>query len=303
MNDLVPAATITKDLTISDLLSLLWNGRLVVFITIILCLGHAFYIAFTMPELYRSSATLITYQPLSTRSETARGVLASNLLAPSARPSSLTQHRLVHQKFRSQDFILSFVSKYQLLPALFFDSEAVNKKGADLRISPLDLFLTETSQVIDRSHDQINKEFLRRLVIKSDYDKGIMEVSFDHESSLAAMELLSLLIAEMEAQVNAEMVVETKKISRKLEEQLEKATDVNLRLSITKTLEYQRAAESLVPALGYFPFIYTSRPFKPESRISPNRTFIVGRGLVVGTVLSVVLLLLFRAIDVRDTFH
>lgn len=288
-----------KDLKVSDLFELLWNGQGIILASILVFTVHGIYLATSADEIFRSSATLVRYHlPISSDSKFSSVPQFGSSLLTGANSSGERQHRVVDRKLKSRLFASRFISRHELSDILFLSDSLKKGEINNIKLMGLeDLRQLRVSSVNHTDHE-LYQRLHSRLHIQSDFKDGILIISFDHESRHAARDILNLLITDIELQINEDIMSEINDISRELEVQMNINSDVNVRELSSMVLQQHHTLGVLVPTLGYFPFIQVSDPYIPEFRVSPNRTFLIGRGLIIGSVVGFFILLLAQAFKV-----
>lgn len=288
---------------LTDLLSAIWKGKLVIFISSLLFSVVAVAIALYKNDIYSSEALLA---PVSSDKGFGGGGVSSQIGGIAALAGldlnsgkSIDNTQMALAILKSRQFLTNFISKHNLLPDILAVSHW--DKTQNKVYYNVDVYNPETSEwavnVLNPatkapSLQKAYSEFLKILNVFKDKDTGLVTIAVEHQSPYVAKNLVDLLIKEINQTMKERDVEEAKASLKFLNNQLKetsisdsKTVLFNLVEEQTKTIMFSNARKEYV--------LKTIDPaIVSEKKIRPSRAVICVLGGVLGVMFGVFLVII-----------
>lgn len=273
-----------KELTIINILKLLWKDKFVIVsITLLFSVSAVFY-SLSIQNYYTSTALLAS----TSSDSSAQSSMLSNMgglasLAGIQLPqSSGDKTDISITMMKSRQFFEHLVNKDPLiLPSLMAPLE-FDKNDNVLIFDPEQYIANEDKwirgvkepyQVIP-SIQESHKIFLNNFSIKKDDQTGFVDVSFQHISPYFAEYFLTLIVDEINEITRFKDLNDSKSAISYLEEESSKNSNRNIENSINALMQAEMEKQMLSQISQYYVFEYIDKPFVPELKSGPNRAII-----------------------------
>jgi uncharacterized protein involved in exopolysaccharide biosynthesis len=262
---------------------ILWRGRwMIITVTAACAVGTAIY-ALLAPPWYQAEVLLAPAKQKSTLGLT--GELGS-LAALAGLGLEETDSVEAIAVLKSRDFARAFIEEQSLLPILFekkWDASTQRWK----RDRPPDL--RRAVELFDR---KVRK-------VREDRRTGLVTLSVEWKDAKLAAAWANTLANRLNNHMRQRALAEAETNARYLRKELESTSVVVLQQSISRLLEREMEKVMLARGSAEFAFRIVDRADVPRLRSKPKRTLLVVIAVLLGTMVSVVVVLMRDAIRER----
>jgi hypothetical protein len=290
------------EIDLRELIKVLWQGKLWIIGTTFIAAIISVAIALSLPNIYRAEALLATNEGGGGLSSLASqyGGLAS--LAGIQLPAGETSKKTIGiAKLQSRKFMADFMERHNIIPELMAVS-AYNVNTGELSYDPT-VYDPET-RIWTRgvepplqnkpSSQEAFLDMTEILGVTDDNETGFVTVSIEHLSPLIAYEWVTWLVDDLNREMMLEATAEAQKSIDYLTDQLEKTQVVALEQVFFALIEEQMKTMTLANARDEYLFKTIDPAIVPEEKSGPNRALICLLGTLLGGMLSVLWVLIWR---------
>ncbi len=258
-----------------------WRGRWWVISSGLLCGVLMGIYAFTAEPWYRAQVTLL---PVENKS--AQGLLSqlgplsglAGLAGISLEGGSRAEPLAV---LRSRDFLRDFIERRQLITTLFADRWDAKRRQWD---TPPD----KSPDIRDAV--KYFDEDIRR--IGEDRKLGLVILTVDWTNPKMASDWANQIAVDINAKLRARAIQDAEKSISYLREQLATTTEVALQQSISRLIESQMQTVMVARGNEEYAFRVIDTAHPPKKRFKPQRSLLVLGGLLIGSMLACVWLVI-----------
>jgi uncharacterized protein involved in exopolysaccharide biosynthesis len=271
----------TTSIDISGLISYL-KAKVLALISIALFISAcSFILSLTIEDYYVSSARLTVSEDRSAPSggSGSAGLLGSISgfgMAGSPLNDKILQ---VQEIINSRDFFRTILSKPGLhdlivYPELIDNIEnhlALIHSSSESKEGPEPAALPPMDGKFFQAHSIFMKNFNFKMNLESEY----YSISYKHKSPVIAKEILDLIISELNRGKRQEVLQEANLALSYLYEELNKATNAQVRGSVSKLIEIQLKTKMIANMGDNYIIKVIDAPFAPLGKTGPLRLFVV----------------------------
>lgn len=287
---------------LTDLLSAIWKGKLVILISCLLFSVVAVVIALNKKDIYSSEALLA---PVSSDKGVRGGGLTSQIGGIAAlagfdlnSSKSIDNAQMALAILKSRQFLTNFIGKHKLLPDILAVShwdKLQNKVNYNL-----DVYNPETSEwAVEYLNPATNQpslqkaysEFLKILNVFKDKDTGLVTIIVEHQSPYIAKRLVDLLIQEINQTMKERDTQEAKASLNFLNAQLKETKISDSKIVLFNLVEEQTKTIMFSNARKEYVFKTIDPAIVSEKKIRPSRTVICILGGVLGIMFGIFLVI------------
>lgn len=294
-----------EEVDLRDLLAALWQGKWLIASFIVIGALIAGTYAFLQPNLYKSEALLApaesTEQNPASRLVQQYGGLAS-MAGIDLGDGGTDRTQIALAVLESRAFLINFINRHELLVPL------IAAKGWDSK---------RQEWIIDRDiYDPESGEWLREveppkpkrptdleafavlkehLSVSQKQDTGLITVSLELMSPVAAQDWLAKLIDDLNNRMRQRDIEETEKTISYLNEQIESTSLAEMRQAFFQLIENQTQRQMLAKVRDQYALRIVDPPVVPEKKSAPRRVFILALGVILAGMLAV-MVIFFRAV-------
>ena len=255
--------------------TLLQAWKTIVGITI-LCTVLAVAYALYLPDIFKAETILA---PAQEDESGARSLLDKfgGLVAIAGVQEKDTSFMIrVYGTLNSSQFIRTFISKYNLLPSLFFDQwdESINT-----------WLLKDKSEI--PTLDDGRELFQSMLSIDEDIKTGLTSISFEWHQPNLATNWVNNLVKELNQALRQRAIDDSNKKVGFLEKELAKTSLEDMRKVLYSLLESEKQKAMLANVNEDYAFEVIDPAVAPKTRDKPKRKLIVALGGVCGGFLGI----------------
>jgi len=300
-----------EELTFSELLLILWQGKWVVISVSLFVLALFTVYAVNMPNIYKSEALLA---PAEANTSSAMsgiggqlGGLASlagvNLGSPSGDQSALAIEIIKSRKFASD-----FIVRYDLLKDLMA-AEKWNPKVNQIQYDPDVYDNQEKKWVRDASFPYKQKpslqeayeKYLEFIKVSADKTSGLVTISATHVSPTVAQNWVNWIVEDINKVMKNRDVREANKSIAFLTKQLEKTAVAEMKGALYSLIEEQAKTIMFANVRDEYVFKTIDPAIISEKKHKPSRAIICILGLLLGGFLGGVVVLIRYFIKLEST--
>lgn len=285
-----------QNLEVQDLISAIWNNRILVVSFTTLSIVISIIVALSLPNYYQSSAVLAPVDDdnslqsqLSSLSGLA-SISGINIPKQSVDKSSEALKRLESFKFFSEHF-LPYINLEDLL--------AVEKwiPKTNKVIYKENLFKESTKTWVRRaaypkkkipSDQEAYKKFRNIITIAQDNKTQFIFLSLEHKSPFIAKQWMDILIDNINKSMREKSEEEVIKSIIFLNENLQNAKLSEVKEAIARLLETQIKNQMLISSNEDYVLKIIDSPIVPEEKFKPRRAIICISGTIFGFLLSII---------------
>jgi hypothetical protein len=290
---------VSDEVDLYEIIKKIWHAKLLIFVFTVFSGLFSIYYALSLPEIYRSEATLMPANNISTPSNSNSGVIGSlaGLTGLYSTPQ-VTKLEEAIQVIRSFNFFEELIgssiqiqdilavkdwdpiSNTLIYDELIFDQESlIWLREVEFPREP-----TPSSSEAFEAFSQI---------INIENTGGFINLSIDHQSPYIAKNWVEEIINKINQRFIMNDKLDSENALSFLNDQINRTNLVELRQGIADLIQQQTRTLMLVEANPDYIFKVIEPPRVPERRISPARTIIVIGITGIGFILSIIIALLF----------
>ncbi|WP_026972286.1 Wzz/FepE/Etk N-terminal domain-containing protein [Aliagarivorans marinus] len=305
--DLLSEQLNKKGLTFTQLLSVLWKGKVpIILFTAIFAIGSV-VLSLRMKNIYRAEVILSLSQQESTVGGLSGqlGGLAS-LAGFSIGDSGGDKSGLALEVLRSRAFLSEFVQTRGILPDLMAVQEWQAEQ--DILVYNPTIYDTESDTWVREvnfprsvipSMQEAYDNFIDRLNVVENKQTGVVRISIDHLSPHIAKNWANWLIEDLNNEMRQRDLEDSMKTVNYLEEKLNNVVLAEMQSILFQLIEEQIKTIMLAEVMDEYVFKIVDPAVAPELKYSPRRAIICVLGTLIGGILGVLFVLIryFSAIN------
>ncbi|MDO6426510.1 Wzz/FepE/Etk N-terminal domain-containing protein [Thalassotalea sp. 1_MG-2023] len=290
-----------QDITFAELFSGIYHGKFIIILGTLASAILAVVVSLSLPNQYRSSATLIVNVDSNSKLASLAGGLGglANIAGINIGNSSDNSNPIVARELiSSQGFILNFVDKHLMLVPMMASkgwkvdsNELINDE--DIYDSSLNEWkIDENSNPLLRPRkEDVVKRFKEIVRLSEDSKTGVLTLSVEFYSPYLAQEWLELLIAEVNNTIREYDIGQTSKNIEYLSSLIEETNNSNLHQVFYSLIEEQTKKLMLSKARIDYVFRTIDPPSVPEKKSKPARAVICVLVTIAGSIIFTIIAL------------
>ena len=295
------SADYDDEIDLRELFGVLWAGRTIIAgVTSIFAIVAVIY-ALTIPNEYKATAVIAPAQS----GGSGLGAMASQLggLASLAGINigggEGGEAQEAMEIMQSWGFIEKFIEKNGLAVEVFA-ADGWDAGSAELSIDN-DLYDVSKRQWVRNppsgkkaapSSWELYEEFSKRLAVSSDKKSGLVSVSVEFYSPIAAKQWVDLFVVTINEHMRDRKLGQVNSNIQYLEAQIEKTAIADMREIFYQIIQEQIKNKMLAEASPEYAFTTVSRAMLPEQKSKPKRALICILGTLLGGMLSILVVLI-----------
>ena len=291
------------EIDLRELFGVLWNGKWwIIGITAIFAVASVFY-ALSLPNEYKAT-TIVA--PASEQGGGGLSKMAgqlgglASLAGVNLGSSETTDDVIAMEIMKTWGFIDDFIKKHELQVAIFaakgwdqtkneliIDDElydVVQKKW--IREAP-------KGKTVEPTSWELYEEFSENISVSKNKDSGLITIGYMHYSPDYAQKITQWLIDDVNALLKERALSDATKNINYLEAQIKRTPLSGMQNVFYSLIEEQTKTKMLAEVGDEYVFKEISSALVPEEKSKPKRALIVILGTIIGSLLSM-LLVLFR---------
>lgn len=294
-----------EEIGFRELIQIIWDGKWLVAAFVVLGGLFAGTYAYLQPDTYKSEALLAPaeseQQGAVSRLAQQYGGLAS-MAGIELGDTGANRTEIALAILKSRDFLINFINRHDLRVPLMAAKEwdSQNKEWIidRNRYNPESgewVKSEETGQSKRPSDLAAYSAFRNRLKISKEQDTGLITVSLELVSPVAAQEWLAKLINDLNDRMRQRDIAETERTIAYLNEQIKQTSLTDMRQVFFQLVENQIQRQMLAKIREQYALRVVDPPMVPEKSAAPNRKLIIAVGIMLGGMLAI-MVIFFRAV-------
>lgn len=254
-----------------------------------------------LSDVYRAEATLVPVTEEGLPQLTGQIGLLNSF--PGFNPQlSSTETQVAISTLLSRDFITKFIREHQLLPWLFasqFDPVVGESVLDEARFEPISNSWLDGSSPTEWDAFEL---FYGALYVNEDSTSGIVSIAFEWQDPFLASSWLNMLIEDVNNHLRNKDKEEATKSIEFLQSQLDSTQLLEMQRMIYQITESQTRVLMLADAREGYAFEVIDPAVPPQNKFGPARLLILVIGAFIGSLLSVLIVLLrysFRKVNLQ----
>lgn len=292
------------EIDLRELWRVIWQGKWIIAAVTTLAVVIGIYVSLSMPNLYKSTATLI-----STTSQEQSGAAAlaarfggfASMAGVNLGGSSLDKTSMAIEILKSHAFLSEFIEKRELKPILMasksWDAE-VNKIVYDKNIYAQETkkWSWQTSSQWKREQEPTNQEavkvLLNNIAVSQNKESGLVNISATHLSPYIAQQWVQWLVEDINQHMRRQDIAEAEKSIGYLKAKLEQTPLAEMQKIFYELIEAQTKTKMLAELREQYVLKIIDAPTVPELKDKPKRALICIMAVLLGGMLGVMLVFL-----------
>lgn len=289
-----------EDIDLNEILKVIWNSKLLLFLSSSIFFVGAVVYSLSLPNIYRSEALLSPTSQENTMSSTARtyGGIASlagiNLVAQ----NNQSNHVKALDKLNSLSFFSDSILPNIFLPDLMaikswnpetntiiYDENIYSKKTQkwvrEFQYPQSQIPSAQESFLVFQDHVDISR----------DIDTGFITIAVKHQSPFIAQAWTKLIVKELNYFFRVKDKAETKAARDYLNTQIEQTSFAEIKQVIAELIQQKTQQLTLIEVSDYYVFEYIDPPAVMEIKHEPNRLGLALIGVFLGLIFGLIVII------------
>jgi len=284
-----------EEIDLLELFNALWNKKILIIIFTFLFAILSVIYSLSLPNIYNSTATLISAEPDDSLSSQIGKYSSFASLAGIQIPDNSNKAQEAIERTKSYDFFVNHFLPYIKKEDLFAQSNwDINQNKLSYNINLYDeenkLWTRKVSKPFlpEPSNQELFKVYLNAYSIAQDKKTNFIHVSFEHISPYIAQEWLVLIINNINNYMKKLDQVSAQKSIDYLEKSFSDTKIAEIRVSMTSLWNEQLQILMMTDSNDDYIFKTISSPLVPEIKSKPNRKIICIFGTFLGFILGLI---------------
>lgn len=284
------------EIDLVELFRALWRGKWWIISVTLLAAVLAVFYALALPEKYQASALVA---PATDGGDGGLSAMArqygglASIAGIDLGRGDTGKRQIALETLKSRQFLTDFIRRHDLKVALLATKAWDHERGE--WVIDGERYDVETGEWLATERDQDDPEpsdwrafkaFQEKLSISEDRDTGMVTVSIESQSPLAAKNWVEWLVQDINAHLKERDMEETRRNVAYLEDQLEHTSISGMRQVFFSLIEEQTKTLMLAELDKEYAFQVIDPPIVPEERSAPNRSLIVVLAVMLGGMLA-----------------
>ena len=287
------------EIDLRELWNTIWAGKWIIVATTALFAIVAVIYALSLPNIYKSTATLI---PTSGEEQSGAASLAArfgglaSMAGVSLGGSGIDKTQIAIETLKSREFLSEFIKKHNLKP------EIMAVKSWDSTNNQIvynnQVYNHETDTWAWKTKSQWKKEsqpsdqeaistFLQNISINQNDKSSMVNISVSHLSPFVAQHWVKWLIEDINQHMRKQDISEANKSIRYLKKKLEETSLAEMQKVFYELIEAQTKTKMLAEIRDQYVLKTIDRPTVPELKDEPKRAKICVLATLLGGIMGV----------------
>ena len=283
-----------EEVNFLELFKILWKDKLVIFIFTLLATIIAITISLSIPDTFRSEASLAPAFSEGSSSNSSLGSLSglASIAGGSLTNNNIDKTTMGIEVLKSRKFFNNLSKKYNLLIPLMA-SEGWDKESNSLIYNENIFDITNNKWVaakepsLQEAHKRFNENF-----IVSQNETGVINISIDHYSPNLAKDWLDSIIIEINNTSRANDTGQAERSINYLNEQIKTTQLSEIREMLNELAKSQIETVMLAKVTPEYLFKIIDPPYVPEDKVKPSRALICILGFLLGGLIGATFILI-----------
>ncbi len=290
------------EVDLRELFSMIWKGKwLIIAITFVFAIGSVIF-ALSLPNEYKATALV---QPNDSGSG---GKLASiagqfgglaSLAGINLGAGESSDAVIAMEILKSWGFVEQFIKKHDLAVPIFAAkgwNQSTNKLIIDEELydPQQNKWVREApkGKTVKPTSWELYEKFKDRLAISQDKETGLVSISITHYSPVIAKQWTDWLVQDINQHMKERALQEANESIKYLEEQINQTSVAEIRAVFSELIQEQHKTKMLAQVSDEYVFKTISEAKVPEEKNKPKRALIVILSVLLGSILSVFVVLI-----------
>lgn len=297
------------EIAIKELFTILWRGKLTIFLFIIVFAILSVVYALSLKNIYKSEVLIapVGQQQGGGSISGQLGGLAALAGVNIGGSNSVDKTTLALETLKSRSFVSKFIERrdlaINLMAANDWDS-VTNKLVIDPEVYNIEtnLWVREVSFPKKQipSSQEVFGVFSDLFNVTKDIKSGMVTLSFKHYSPYFAKEILDWIVVDINEEMKIKDIQESERSISYLEAQLSKTNISEVKSTLSSLIEEQTKTLMLANTRTEYMFKVVDHAVVPENRFEPKRSLIVALAIVLGGIFGVLAVLLFPSLREKN---
>ena len=298
------------EIDLRELWNVIWQGKwIIIATTTVFAIAAAIY-ALSLPNIYKSTATLI---PTTGEEQSGAAALAArfgglaSMAGVSLGGSGIDKTKIAIETLKSREFLSEFINRHQLTPYIF---AAKSWDAANNRIVyNNEVYNPETKIWAWESKSQWKKEsqpsdqeaisaLLKNISISHNEKSSLVNISVSHLSPFVAQQWVQWLINDINQHMRMQDITEANKSIGYLTKKLEETSLAEMQKIFYELIEAQTKTKMLAEIRDQYVLKVIDVPTVPELKDKPKRAIICVVSILLGGILGVIWILFANVFSV-----
>jgi len=296
------------EVDLRELFGAIWKGKWIIIATTALCGIIAVYFSLKMPNIYKSTATLISAtgeEQSGTAAIAARfGGLAS-LAGMSLGGGGTDKTQIAIEILKSHRFLSGFIEKHNLKPEIMAvkawdvaNNKLIFNEGVYNEQSKIWNWQTSSQWKKQQqpSDQETIKTLLNKIVISQNEESGLVNISASHLSPFVAQQWVQWLVNDINQHMREQDIAEAEKSIGYLKGKLEKTSLAEMQKIFYELIEAQTKTKMLAEIRDQYVLKVIDPARVPELKDKPKRAVFCTMAVIFGGMFGVLLVFLVRVL-------
>lgn len=294
-------ANADDEIDLRELWNTIWAGKWIIVATTAVFAIVAVIYALSLPNIYKSTATLI---PTTAEEQSGAGSLAArfgglaSMAGVSLGGSGIDKTQIAIETLKSREFLSEFINKHNLKPDIL---AAKSWDAANNRIIyDNDVYNPETKTWVWKTKSSWKKEsqpsnleaisaFLEKIGVNSNEKNGMVNISASYLSPFVAQQWVRWLIDDINQHMRKQDIDEANKSIGYLTKKLEETSLAEMQKIFYELIEAQTKTKMLAEIRDQYVLKVIDVPTVPELKDKPKRAFICVVAIMLGGMIGIML--------------
>ena len=286
------------EIDLSELWNTIWAGKWIILATTALFAIVALIYALSLPNIYKSTATLI---PTSSDEQSGAASLAARFggLASMAGVSlgggGIDKTKIAMETLKSREFLSKFINKHKLKPEIMaakswdavtnqivYDNEVYNPETKTWNWETK----TPWNNELQPSNQQSIAKLLKIISFNFDDNNGLANISVSHLSPFVAQQWVQWVIEDINQHMRMQDIAEANKSIGYLTKKLNETSLAEMQKIFYELIETQTKTKMLAEVRDQYVLKVIDPAVVPELKDKPKRALIVVLAIFIGGILS-----------------
>jgi uncharacterized protein involved in exopolysaccharide biosynthesis len=301
-------ANADDEIDLRELWNVIWQGKWIIFTCTALFAIVAVIVALYLPNIYKSSATLI---PTTSDEQNGAGALASrfgglaSMAGISLGGSGVDKTKIAIETLKSREFLSEFIKRHELKTQLL----AVKTWNAENNtlIYNDDVYNANTKVWTWKTQSQWKKDplptdqeavekLLKNITVNLNEKSSLVTISAMHFSPFIAQQWVQWLIDDINQYMRQQDISDAKKSIEYLSNKLEETSVAEMQKIFYELIEQQTKTKMLAEIRDQYVLKIIDPPTVPEKKDNPKRAIICLVATLLGGMFGVTLVFVVRFI-------
>ena len=300
------------EIDLRELWNVIWQGKWIIIATTTIFAIAAVIYALSLPNIYKSTATLI---PTTGEEQSGAAALAArfgglaSMAGVSVGGSGIDKTKIAIETLKSYGFLSEFVKNHKLKPDILavkswdvtnnrvvYDNEVYNPKTKKWEWKTKSQWKKETQP----SDQEAISGFLENISINHDEKSSMVSISASHLSPFVAQQWVQWLIADINQHMRKQDIAEANKSIGYLTKKLEETSLAEMQKIFYELIEAQTKTKMLAEIRDQYVLKIIDTPAVPEFKSEPKRAQLCILVTLLGGVLAALIVSFVGVLKKRE---